>query len=233
MLNIVLFGPPGAGKGTQSEFLIKEHDLFYISTGDLLRKEIGEKSELGLVAEKIIASGNLVSEEIVVQIIEKAIKGHPKVNGFLFDGFPRTYIQAYILEGLMTKLNTSIDFLISLKANEEETTKRLLLRGQTSGRSDDNQEVIIKRLKEYNEKTQHVLKFYEEKGIFHEVDALQTIDKVKSDIANILKLKQNKQKDNDNQIIRKYQEICKIVIKNEMPEEKLKRICDIIEKTDK
>ena len=115
MLNIALFGPPGAGKGTQSEFLINKYNLFYISTGDLLRKEIANKTKLGLEAQSIIASGGLVSDEIIVQIIEKTITDNPDSNGFLFDGFPRTYIQAYILEGLMLKLNTSLNCLISLK----------------------------------------------------------------------------------------------------------------------
>ena len=100
MLNIALFGPPGAGKGTQSEYLIKKYNLFYISTGDLLRKEISNKTRLGLEAKNTIASGGLVSDEIIVQIIEKTITAHPNANGFLFDGFPRTYIQAYILEGI-------------------------------------------------------------------------------------------------------------------------------------
>ena len=135
MLNIALFGPPGAGKGTQSQFLIDKYKLFYISTGDLLRKEISEKTKLGLEAQSIIASGGLVSDEIIVQIIEKTITSNPDANGFLFDGFPRTYVQAYILEGLMIKLNTSLNCLISLDVNEEESVKRLLNRGKTSGRS--------------------------------------------------------------------------------------------------
>ncbi len=101
MLNIALFGPPGAGKGTQSDFLIKKYNLHYISTGDLLRKELADGTKLGQEAKSIIASGGLVSDEIIVQIIEKTINENPESNGFLFDGFPRTYVQAYILEGLM------------------------------------------------------------------------------------------------------------------------------------
>ena len=104
MLNIALFGPPGAGKGTQSESLIKKYNLFYISTGDLLRKEIANKTNIGIEAQSIIASGGLVSDEIIVQIIENTITENPDSQGFLFDGFPRTNIQAYILEGLMIKL---------------------------------------------------------------------------------------------------------------------------------
>ncbi len=187
MLNIALFGPPGAGKGTQSEFLIKKYKLFYISTGDLLRKELAEKTKLGLEAQSIIASGGLVSDEIIVQIIEKTITDNPDSNGFLFDGFPRTYIQAYILEGLMIKLNTSLDCLISLNVPEEESVTRLLNRGKTSGRADDNETVIRNRLKEYNEKTLPVLQFYKDKGIYTAIDGIQTIDKVNAAIRKEVK----------------------------------------------
>ena len=107
MLNIALFGPPGAGKGTQSDFLIRKYHLSYISTGDLLRKEMANGTRLGLEAQGIIAAGGLVSDEIIVQIIENTISGKPNAHGFLFDGFPRTYIQAYILEGLMLNQHTS------------------------------------------------------------------------------------------------------------------------------
>lgn len=186
MLNIALFGPPGAGKGTQSEYLINRYNLFYISTGDLLRREIAQKTRLGIEAQSIIASGGLVSDEIIVQIIEKTITENPQSNGFLFDGFPRTYIQAYILEGLMIKLNTSLNCLISLAVPEEESVKRLLNRGKTSGRSDDNETVIRNRLKEYNEKTLPVLQFYRDKGIFVEVDGTRSIEEVTEAITEII-----------------------------------------------
>lgn len=186
MLNVALFGPPGAGKGTQSELLVKEYNLCYISTGDLLRKEIAEKTRLGMEAQDIIAAGGLVSDEIIVQIIEKTITDHPEANGFLFDGFPRTYIQCYILEGLMIKLNTSLNCLISIELEEEEAVKRLLERSKTSGRSDDNETVIRNRLKEYQEKTLPVLDFFKEKGIYHRVDGLQSIEAVSRDIKAIV-----------------------------------------------
>jgi adenylate kinase len=186
MLNIALFGPPGAGKGTQSEFLIGKYNLFYISTGDLLRQEIAGKTRLGMEAQSSIASGGLVSDEIIVQIIEKTITDNPDSNGFLFDGFPRTYIQAYILEGLMIKLNTSLNCLISLVVPEEESVARLLSRGKTSGRSDDNEIVIRNRLKEYNEKTLPVLQFYKDKGIYMEVNGTETIENVNLAITKII-----------------------------------------------
>lgn len=187
MLNIALFGPPGAGKGTQSEYLIRNFNLFYISTGDLLRKEIADKTRLGEEAQSIIASGGLVPDEIIVQIIEKTITENPGSSGFLFDGFPRTYIQAYILEGLMIKLNTSLNCLISLDVPEEESVARLLNRGKTSGRSDDNENVIRNRLKEYYDKTLPVLQFYKDKGIFVEVNGTASIEGVSQQIHGIIR----------------------------------------------
>lgn len=187
MLNIALFGPPGAGKGTQSEFLIKQYNLFYISTGDLLRKEMAAKTKLGLEARDIIAAGGLVPDEIIVQIIEKTITENSGSNGFLFDGFPRTYIQAYILEGLMLKLHTSLDCLISLNVPEEESVRRLMARGKTSGRSDDNEAVIRNRLKEYNQKTLPVLQFYRDKGICVDVDGTAGIAQVQEKITEIIR----------------------------------------------
>ncbi|MFH0892934.1 MAG: adenylate kinase [Bacteroidota bacterium] len=187
MLNIALFGPPGAGKGTQSEFLIKKYNLFYISTGDILRKEIAEKTKLGQEAQSIIEAGGLVPDEVIVQIIEKTIKENPMANGFLFDGFPRTYIQAYILEGLMLKLNTALNRLISLEVSEEESVARLLNRGKTSGRSDDNEIVIRNRLKEYDLKTKPVLEFYKDRGIYTGLNGMQTIEEVEKEIDAIVK----------------------------------------------
>ena len=186
MLNIALFGPPGAGKGTQSEFLIKKYNLFYISTGDLLRKELAAGTKLGLEAKNIIAEGGLVSDEIIVQIIEKTIKSNSEANGFLFDGFPRTYIQAYILEGLMIKIGSSLDSLISIEVEKEESVKRLLNRGKTSGRSDDNEVVIRNRLKEYKEKTLPVLNFYREKGNYIAVNGMQKIPEVTEGIDKVI-----------------------------------------------
>ena len=183
MLNIALFGPPGAGKGTQSEFLIQEYNLYHVSTGDLLRREIANKTRLGLEAQSIIAAGGLVSDEIIVQIIEKTITDNPNCNGFLFDGFPRTYVQSYILEGLMLKLNTSLSCLISLELSEEESVKRLLNRGKMSGRSDDNETVICNR---HKEKTLPVLQFYKDKGIYHEVDGSRSIEAVTDSIREII-----------------------------------------------
>jgi adenylate kinase len=193
MLNLALFGPPGAGKGTQSEFLTSRYNLFYISTGDLLRKEMAGRTRLGLEAQSIIAAGGLVSDEVIVQIIENTITGNPGSHGFLFDGFPRTYIQAYILEGLMLKLHTALNCLISLNVPEEESVRRLLQRGITSGRSDDNETVIRNRLREYDEKTRPVLQFYRDRGLCVEVDGTASVETVRARIAEVVSEELSKQ----------------------------------------
>jgi adenylate kinase len=186
VINIALFGPPGAGKGTQSAFLIEKYDLFYISTGDLLRKELAEETKLGLEAKSIIAAGKLVSDEIIVQILEKTIKENSQAGGFLFDGFPRTTIQAYILEGLMIKLNTSLNCLISIEVPEDESVARLLNRGLTSGRSDDNEDIIRNRLREYEDKTLPVLNYYKEKGNYIAIDGHKSVEEVTAQIEEII-----------------------------------------------
>ncbi len=186
MLNIALFGPPGAGKGTQSTYLIEKYNLIYISTGDLLRKEIKDGSRLGKEAKAIIEQGGLVSDEIIVQILEKTITDNPNANGFLFDGFPRTSIQSFILEGLMIQLHTKLNCLISIEVPEELSVKRLLERGQTSGRTDDNETVIRNRLSEYTLKTLPVLNFFRERGNYFPVDGTKTIDEVRTCISQIV-----------------------------------------------
>lgn len=186
MLNVALFGPPGAGKGTQSARLIERYGLHYIATGDLLRAEIRADSDLGREARDIIGRGGLVPDEIIVQILEKTVQEHADVNGFLFDGFPRTFVQAYILEGLLRKMHTSLTKLVSLEAPEAECLARLLHRAETSGRSDDNRAVIEVRLKEYREKTAPVLDFYEERGLRVGVDGTGTVDEVFGRIAAVL-----------------------------------------------
>lgn len=178
MLNIALFGPPGAGKGTQSKMLVEKYNLAYISTGDILRAEIAEGSELGLQAKDIIKQGGLVPDEIIVQIIEERITSNIDVNGFLFDGFPRTTVQAYILEGLLLKLNTKLDCMLSLKVPNEHLKNRLLKRSETENRSDDTEEVINVRIKEYDTKTAPVAEFYEEKEIYHPIDGMGDIEEI-------------------------------------------------------
>lgn len=192
MLNIALFGPPGAGKGTQSDYLVKRFNLIYISTGDLLRREMAAGSRLGEEAGGIIATGGLVPDEIIVQIIEKTITENPQASGFLFDGFPRTFVQAYILEGLMIKLNTSLNCLINLEIPEDVSVARLLKRGETSGRLDDNETVIRNRLREYHDKTLPVLRFYQDKGLRHDIDGTRPVEDVRADIVRIVQAELDK-----------------------------------------
>jgi adenylate kinase len=186
MLNIALFGPPGAGKGTQSKKLLEKYNLTYISTGDMLRKEIAEGSALGKEAKSIIAGGGLVSDELIVRIIEKTIQTNTTSRGILFDGFPRTTVQAYILEGLLLKLNSSLDCMISLEVPEKELVERLLLRAKTSGRSDDTLDVIKVRLKEYEDKTKPVADFYAKKNKYFPVNGVGEIDEIFENIVNTI-----------------------------------------------
>jgi adenylate kinase len=178
MLNIALFGPPGAGKGTQAKMLAEKYNLTYISTGDILRKEISEKSKLGLEAKSIIDKGGLVSDEIIVQIIEQHIDMQSQSNGILFDGFPRTYAQAYILEGLLLKMNTKLNCLLSLEVPREELIKRMQERAIKENRSDDKKEIIENRLREYDEKTVPVIDFYRDQNKYHEINGTGGVDDV-------------------------------------------------------
>ncbi len=177
MLNIALFGPPGAGKGTQSKYLIEKYNLTYISTGDILRKEISEGSDFGKQAKDVIAGGNLVSDDLIVKIIEKRIVNESK-DGILFDGFPRTVVQAYILDGLLSKLNTSLNFMLSLEVPMDELKVRLVERGKSSGRADDNLEVIEKRLLEYQEKTFPLIDFYKDRGKYISIDGVGNVSDI-------------------------------------------------------
>ncbi len=186
MFNIALFGPPGAGKGTQSKKVIEKYNLTYISTGDILREEIAEGSELGLQAKGVIERGGLVSDEIIVQIIEKKIKTNTDSNGILFDGFPRTVVQAYILEGLLLKLNTSLNCMVRLEVPKDELMKRMLERAKKEKRADDTHDVIQNRLTEYKNKTIPVVDFYREKNIYYAIDGFGSLDEVFNRIQNVV-----------------------------------------------
>ncbi len=178
MLNIALFGPPGAGKGTQSQMLIEKYNLAYISTGDLLRAEIAEGTELGLQVKDLIAGGGLVSDEMMVDLIEKRIITSSDKKGILFDGFPRTLVQAYILDGLLLKLNTSLSCMLSLQVPDDELTRRLIERGKVSGRADDTEEVIKFRLSEYKSKTSPVIGYYQERDLYVPIQGVGPIPEI-------------------------------------------------------
>jgi adenylate kinase len=163
MFNIILFGPPGSGKGTQSEKLIAKYGLKHLSTGDLLRTEITAKTVLGVEAKKLMDKGELVPDEVVIGMISGALQANPQAEGFLFDGFPRTVAQAEALDKLLKLYNTEIGVVLALEVSEEELVKRLLNRGLTSGRSDDNSEEVVRaRIIEYRKKTSVVADYYRE-----------------------------------------------------------------------
>ena len=163
MLNIILFGPPGSGKGTQSIKLIEEYGLKHLSTGDLLRSEISNKTPLGLEAKTLIDKGLLVPDEVVIGMISTALEANPQAKGFLFDGFPRTKEQAIALDKLLKLKHTEIEVVLALEVGEEELVKRLLNRGLTSGRTDDTNEAIIRdRITEYRKKTSVVADYYQQ-----------------------------------------------------------------------
>ncbi len=188
MLNIALFGPPGAGKGTQSQMLIEKYNLAYISTGDLLRQEIAEETELGLQVKDLIGRGSLVSDEIMVELIEKKITTSSDKKGILFDGFPRTLVQAYILDGLLLKLNTSLSCMLSLEVPDEELTRRLIERGKVSGRADDTEEVIKFRLIEYKNKTSPVIGYYQERNLYVPIQGVGPIPGIFDTLCNAIEL---------------------------------------------
>jgi adenylate kinase len=179
MLNIVLFGPPGAGKGTQSQKLIDTYQLIHLSTGDLLRSQIAAGTQLGLQAKTLMDQGLLVPDEVVIGMIDSQLKENRAAPGFIFDGFPRTVPQAVGLDNLMTQNDTAITCMIALEVNEEELTKRLLLRGQTSGRPDDQNETLVrKRVQEYNNKTAPVADYYAGQGKFHAINGIGEIEEI-------------------------------------------------------
>ncbi|PKP23383.1 MAG: adenylate kinase, partial [Bacteroidetes bacterium HGW-Bacteroidetes-22] len=178
MLNVALFGAPGAGKGTQSKLLIEKYNLVYVATGDLLRQEIAEGSDLGMEAKDIIEKGGLAPDDIIVQIIEKRISTDPSARGILFDGFPRTVVQAYILEGLLLRMNSTLSCMLALEVPREELIRRMLDRAQVSGRSDDNLDVIKVRLEEYENKTKPVAQFYLEKDKFYPIEGTGDVNDI-------------------------------------------------------
>ncbi len=160
MFNLILFGPPGSGKGTQSANIITNFGLHHIATGDLLRDEVKRETALGLEAKSYMDQGQLVPDAVVIGMIGTKLDQHPDARGFIFDGFPRTTAQAEALDQLLKEKDTAIDILLALEVPEAELKRRLLSRGEVSGRSDDNEEVIAKRIVEYRSKTEPVAAHY-------------------------------------------------------------------------
>lgn len=179
MLNIVLFGPPGAGKGTQSTMIQEKYALKHISTGDLFRYHLSQGTELGLLAKKYSAEGGLVPDQVTIDMLKEEISKYPSVNGFIFDGFPRTTPQAEALDNLLASMGTAVSTMLALEVPEEELKVRLEGRAQTSGRADDaDPKVIQNRIDTYNRETKPVKDFYQAQGKLKEINGLGSIDAI-------------------------------------------------------
>jgi adenylate kinase len=187
MLNIVLFGPPGCGKGTQSEKLIAKYKLVHLSTGDLLRAEIASQTKLGMEAKAFMDKGALVPDEVVIGMIGSKLDQNPKANGYIFDGFPRTTEQAKALDKLLNDRVLAISGMLALEVEKEELIKRLLNRGKDSGRADDqNVDIIENRISEYNKKTSPVIGYYQLQKKFHPVKGVGSIDEIFGRITDVV-----------------------------------------------
>ncbi len=187
MKNIVIFGAPGSGKGTQSDLLIEQYGLGHISTGDVLRNEIKKGTELGKTAQSYIDKGNLIPDELMVSILAGVYdsfgRGH---KGVIFDGFPRTIPQAEALKQMLSERGDKVAAMIELDVPEDELMQRLIKRGQQSGRADDNEETIKKRLVVYHSQTQPLIEWYKQEGLHHHIDGLGTLERIFSDIKKVI-----------------------------------------------
>ena len=187
MINIVLFGKPGAGKGTQADFLKHKYNLVHLSTGDIFRFNIKNDTELGRLAKTYMDNGDLVPDEVTIQMLQSEVDKNPQAAGFLFDGFPRTIAQAEALDKFLAGKNQKITATVALEANDEILVQRLLERGKTSGRPDDqDEEKIRNRYQEYNEKTATLMDFYKAQHKFYAVDGIGSIEEVTERLSLVL-----------------------------------------------
>ena len=185
-MRIILMGPPGVGKGTQATNIVEKFGILHLSTGDILRAEVGSNTELGKKAQEFMDVGKLVPDELLLNMMENRLQQSDCNKGYLLDGFPRTIPQAEGLESILNKINHKIDYVISLTANENELVNRLVLRGKESGRSDDTEEVIRERQQVYWELTSPLSDFYRERNLLKEVDGLGTISEITNRIFNAM-----------------------------------------------
>ena len=186
MLNLVLFGPPGAGKGTQSQKLIDHYQLVHISTGDIFRMHIKNQTELGKKVSQLIADGKLVPDEITIAMLEEEVKQNPQAIGFIFDGFPRTVTQAEALDAFLAGINEKITAVIALNVTQEELTRRIAERHKITNRPDDDAEKLKKRIEEYFTKTVLVLPYYEAQGKLDKVNGIGEIDTIFANLCSIV-----------------------------------------------
>lgn len=179
MINLVLFGKPGAGKGTQAEFLKSHYQLVHISTGDVFRYNIKNATDLGKLAQSYMDKGDLVPDEVTINMLEAEVEKNPQAKGFIFDGFPRTQAQAQSLDAFLSRKGMSISATVALEADDDELVTRLLKRGETSGRPDDqDEEKIRNRFEEYNQKTAPLRAFYTEQNKFHSINGIGSIEEI-------------------------------------------------------
>lgn len=179
MLNIILFGPPGSGKGTQAKMLVEKYNLLHISTGDLFRYEMGNDTPLGLEAKSYISKGELVPDSITIGMLKNKVNANPDVPGYIFDGFPRNISQAEALDDFLAENGEQVKALLSLQVDDEEIVKRILNRGKTSGRSDDNDESIIRnRIDVYKSETSPVYDFYDAQGKAQLIDGIGSLEEI-------------------------------------------------------
>ena len=179
MFNIIIFGKPGSGKGTQANFLKEKYSLYHISTGDLFRKNISNKTKLGIEAKSYLDNGDLVPDSVTIKMLENEVLQNKKVKGYIFDGFPRTLAQAKSLDTFLNSINLKINATIALDVDENELITRLLDRGKTTNRSDDQDlEKIQNRFNEYNKKTSILIDFYDKQGKFYSVDGKGSVDDI-------------------------------------------------------
>lgn len=187
MINLILFGPPGSGKGTQAQTIVSKFGLTHISTGDLFRYEISNKTPLGMKAKGFMDEGMLVPDEVTIGMLENKLNSSPNEKGYIFDGFPRTIPQAEALDKLLEGRETKITHLLALDVDDEEIVQRLLKRGETSGRPDDqNEEVIRKRIVEYTEKTSPVFNFYSKQNISKKLNGVGSLEDIFNRIYDVL-----------------------------------------------
>ena len=187
MINIVLFGKPGAGKGTQAEFLKDKYNLVHLSTGDIFRFNIKNDTELGRLAKTFMDKGDLVPDEVTIKMLQSEVDKNPQAAGFLFDGFPRTIAQAEALDVFLASKEEEITATVALEANDEILVQRLLERGKTSGRPDDqDEEKIRNRYQEYNEKTAPLMDYYKAQNKFYAVDGIGSIQEVTERLSLVL-----------------------------------------------
>ncbi len=187
MFNIVIFGKPGSGKGTQADFLKDEYDLYHISTGDLFRKNILNKTDLGIEAKSFLDNGDLVPDIVTIKMLENEVLANKDANGFIFDGFPRTLNQAESLDIFLESINQKINATIALEVDEDELINRLLDRGKTTNRSDDQDiEKIKNRFNEYNNKTSILIDFYQKQSKFYSVNGHGSVDDITSRLFNLV-----------------------------------------------